>query len=360
LKNPKAASRGKYLGLQILRITAACMVVVTHSTFYAHERLDQKFGVWQRGATGVDIFFVLSGFVMIFTSVKLIGNPSGWKIFAEHRIVRIVPMYWIATSIKVIALLVTSGYVLHARFDIAKTLESYLFIPSANVDGEIRPVLGVGWTLNFEMFFYFLFTMALLLRKNVYRLVGFVLTLLAIGAFFCQPNWPPVSFYLSTMVVEFFFGMLIAKMCLSNMTIAWYLALPLLCCSFFFLLTPWLHSKVLLNLPNGIAAGLIVYATVCLEDYCGRVPRLVLYGADASYVIYLFHPLIAPLVPTVLMKMHVLNPWLSVACSVSVALIAGGIVHRTIETPISNWLRPRSLFKGRYEQAHSLESAPSQ
>src|ERR1700733_14307006 len=138
----KTTGERKYQGLQILRITAACMVLLTHSTFYASERLDKHFRVWGNGATGVDIFFVLSGFVMIYSSTKLMNDRNGWKIFAERRIVRIVPIYWITTTIKVIALLLTTGYVLHAKFSAVKTLESFLFLPARNSEGYIGPVLG--------------------------------------------------------------------------------------------------------------------------------------------------------------------------------------------------------------------------
>jgi len=87
----KATGVRKYDGLQVLRITAALMVVVTHSTLYASERLDRHFGVWERGATGVDIFFVLSGFVMIYSSQRLFGDPKGGRylpsvaLFASSR-----------------------------------------------------------------------------------------------------------------------------------------------------------------------------------------------------------------------------------------------------------------------------------
>ena len=69
---------------------------------------------------------------MIYSSQRLFGDPKGWKIFAERRIVRIVPIYWIATTIKLIALLATTGYVLHAQFRVANTIGSYLFLPAFN------------------------------------------------------------------------------------------------------------------------------------------------------------------------------------------------------------------------------------
>jgi exopolysaccharide production protein ExoZ len=337
----------KYLGLQILRITAACMVVLTHSTFYASERLDKQFGVWGKGAAGVNIFFVLSGFVMIYSSQKLLNDSNGWKIFAERRIVRIVPIYWIATSIKVIAFFATSGYILHAQFRALNTIGSYLFLPTYNSEGTITPVLGVGWTLNFEMFFYFLFTLALFFRVNVYKFVGGILTVLALGALFRKPGWPAASFYLSTSVLQFFYGMLIAKACMSGKHLHKYLAMPLLAIGFLGLIGPWQLHSLLHGLEFGFAAALIVYSMASLEDSLSHIPRFVLYGADASYAIYLFHPFIAPAVPVALMKLHLLYPWLSVACSLALGLAGGCLIHQFIEAPITKWFRSHLLVGGK-------------
>jgi exopolysaccharide production protein ExoZ len=341
------ASAPKYLGLQILRITAACMVLFTHSTFYASERLERHFEVWKRGAAGVEIFFVLSGFVMVYSSIKLLNNSNGWKVFAERRIIRIVPIYWIATSIKVVALLFTTGYVLHTQFNVARVFESYFFLPAYNSEGNIGPVLGVGWTLNFEMFFYFLFALALLFRANIYKFVGGVLVILAFGAFFRQANWPAASFYLSTMVLDFFYGMLIAKICLAKKYIPRSLAVPLLGFGFIGLLVSWSSLIQVEGLLNGIAAALIVYSMASLEDSLTRIPSFVLYMADASYAIYLFHPFIAPAVPVALMRLHLVYPWLSVACSVSLALAGGCLIHLLIEAPITKWFGNHLLIRGK-------------
>ena len=337
----------KYQGLQILRITAACMVLLTHSTFYAWERLDRHFGVWGKGASGVDIFFVLSGFVMIYSSQRLLGDPNGWKIFAERRVVRIVPIYWIATTIKLIALLATTGYVLHAQFRAANTIESYLFLPGYNSEGTITPVLGVGWTLNFEMFFYLLFALALFLRLNVFKFVGVVLAFCALGAFFRQPDWPAVSFYLDTRVLQFFYGMVIASLCLTGKHLPRFAAPPLMILGFVGLLCSWAPLNSFQGLPYGIAAGLIVYSVASLEDFLTRIPRFLLYGADASYVIYLFHPFIAPAIPSVLMKIHLQDPWLSVICSVVLALALGCLVHQFVERPIIKWFRDHLRVEGK-------------
>jgi exopolysaccharide production protein ExoZ len=329
------------------------MVLLTHSTFHASERLDRHFRVWERGASGVCIFFVLSGFVMVYSSTKLLTDSIGWKIFAERRIVRIVPMYWLASTIKVIAALLTTGYVLHAQFSPVNTVASYLFLPAYNTEGHIGPILGVGWTLNFEMFFYFLFALALFFRMSVYKFVGTVLTFLALGAFFRQPNWPAVSFYLDTSVLQFFYGMVIAKACLAGRHIPKHFALPLLGLGFVGLLGPWPPLVQFHNLQFGIAAALIVYSMASLEDSLTRIPRFVLYMADASYVIYLFHPFIAPAVPVALLKLHLLCPWLSVACSVILGLGGGCLIYLLIDAPITEWFR-NHLLMGRKKVIHPV------
>ena len=342
---PTAKSVGarKFQGLQILRITAASMVLLMHSTLYAHQRLDRHFGVWVNGQTGVNLFFVISGFVMVYSSTKLLTHPNGWRIFARHRLIRIVPMYWIATSFKLVVLLFTAKYGLQSPFRAANIVNSYLFLPSHNSEGSITPVLAVGWTLNCEMFFYFLFTLALFFRFNVYRFVGAVLLPLAFFGFFRQPDWPAASFYLSTAFLQFFYGMLIARVCQAGKYIPRHFALLLLVLGFAGLIGPWSSASQLFGMGNGLAAALIVYAMASLEDSLSRIPRFVLYGAEASYVIYLFHPFVAPLAPAALLKLHLLNPWISVGCSVFLALASGYLIHYLVEAPITKWSQAHVL-----------------
>jgi peptidoglycan/LPS O-acetylase OafA/YrhL len=197
------------------------------------------------------------------------------------------------------------------------------------------------------MLFYAIFTLALLLRMNVYKFVGAVLGIMAIGSFFSKPTWPVASFYLNTGVLEFFYGMLIAKFCLANKHVPKILALPLMIIGFVGLLVPIPYLAFTNGLPHGIAAACIIASMAALEDYLTRIPRFVLYMADASYVIYLFHPLIAPAVPTVLIRLHLVYPWLSVAGSISLALAVGCLIHLLVEDPITRWFRDHLLIRGK-------------
>jgi peptidoglycan/LPS O-acetylase OafA/YrhL len=343
----------RFLGIQALRIVAACLVVFTHSTFYAYERLDKHFFVWERGTRGVDVFFVISGFVMIYSSQKLLADPGGWRKFAEHRVLRIVPLYWMVTTLKVIIVLLVAGFALHTILTPTTAICSYLFLPSRDLDGKIEPLVGVGWTLNFEMLFYFLFTLALLLRKNVYRFVGVFLALLSIGAYFRRPDWPAFAFYLNSVVLEFLLGMLIAKSCINGRYISRKLALFLLVVGFVLLLLPpennWMLPKVLIN---GLPAALIVWSAASLRNLEDLIPRSILYLGDASYAIYLIHPFVCPLPPAVLNRLHMDLPWLSVILSVTLGVAAGCILHQWVELPMTRSLKAR--LKGRHRSLQAV------
>ena len=95
------------------------------------------------GQAGVDVFFVISGFIMWMVTIKPIGPGQ----FLWHRVVRVVPLYWIATLIMA-AVRGSSA---------PDAIESLLFWPHRDAGGQVWPVLVQGWTLNFEMFFYLVF-----------------------------------------------------------------------------------------------------------------------------------------------------------------------------------------------------------
>jgi len=135
-----------------LRAIAVLAVLIYHAQFNFSGQL-----FFNGGFIGVDIFFVISGFVMVISPRFLVTSEDGWKIFLKKRILRIVPLYWAATTFKLVVILFISSLVLHAKLDWLVIFKSYFFLPSHNLDGEIKPFLGVGWTLVFEMFFIWYF-----------------------------------------------------------------------------------------------------------------------------------------------------------------------------------------------------------
>src|ERR1700730_5517211 len=134
-------------GVQVLRAAAATLVVVFHIGRMIEIKTGLDIGSWTHaGPAGVDLFFVISGFIMVYTMPK---DFSAWR-FLLRRIIRIAPLYWILT-IAYLALVI-----LTARRHIPTTdiVASFFFLPARDENGMIYPPIGQGWTLAYEMFFY--------------------------------------------------------------------------------------------------------------------------------------------------------------------------------------------------------------
>jgi exopolysaccharide production protein ExoZ len=91
-----------YKGIQALRFLAALLVVFSHALAMVDDHYRaHSVPRWGGGHAGVDIFFVISGFVMVFSFGPLIKHADGWRLFLGRRLIRIVPLYWLATTLKV-------------------------------------------------------------------------------------------------------------------------------------------------------------------------------------------------------------------------------------------------------------------
>jgi len=355
-----ALPRTKFDGIQSLRFVAALLVVVTHSTFYAGERLDGSIETWSFGTVGVDIFFVISGFVMVISTGGLAGTKDGWKYFGMRRLVRIVPMYWIATTIKLLTLIALPSAILHAQLDPGKTVLSYLFLPSRNFEGRVEPLLGVGWTLTFEMFFYLVFTIALLVRAKPIWFCAPVLSFCALGNIFRPDEWAPALVYLDPILLYFLVGMIVAQWVmdgsirrllawLSYVVVLW-LVIPLADGGF--------SGGDAYFLTRHISVAVLIIVVVAGESWIsGRVPRPFIYMGDASYSLYLFHPLIAPVVPVVLGMIGLRIPALSVCLSILAAVIGAALVFHFVERPITRYLQATLPYVRRHAAA-TIEPDP--
>lgn len=237
--------------------------------------------------------------------------------------------------------------VLHSAFDPGKIALSYLFLPSRNMDGNVEPTLGVGWTLIFEMMFYFVFAVALLLRVNVFALTGTVLGLMAAGSLLREgTDWPAWAVYFDPIVLYFLIGMAIGKASQipAAMRYAPYLA-SLLGLGYFAasLLIPGFEFVAKSNHPLiFMLVSCIVLTVVWLEPFIkGRVPGVFLYLGAASYSLYLFHPLVAPLAPEILKRVGLSNSAVSVGMSILGALVVSLVIYRFVEKPLTGFLQKR-------------------
>jgi peptidoglycan/LPS O-acetylase OafA/YrhL len=334
-----SVATGKYELIQVLRFIAALGVVICHSAFYSKERLAPDTLSYNLGANGVPLFFVISGFVMMVAAQKLHGVEGAWKLFSIRRIVRIAPLYWFATTIKLVTLLGVAGLVLHAEVDWAYIVKSYFFVPAVNVDGEIRPLLAVGWTLLFEMFFYAIFTLSLLVRIDAIRFTAPLLVGLAIASIFKTDSWhTALAFYADPIVLNFLWGMITARLLERGMLMGRNSAIAIVIISLCYLFFPR-FPEYGNSITYGIASFLAVYGCASLEKSLRlTVSRWLVFLGAASYSIYLFHPLTAPLSPVLFKRVGLIYPLLSVLGSIAIAIGVGAFMYRFVESPLTDRL----------------------
>ena len=310
---PVQPAPNRYLSIHYLRAIAALMVVAFHcftTGLVPVENLSDARWLKQ----GIAIFFVISGFVMVASTKERTVGPVG---FMRRRIVRIVPLYWLMT------LGLFAGL---ADRDFAHLLGSLAFLPSPDpVSGTMRsPVLSPGWTLNFEMLFYCVFALALLVPERA----RFWTMAVSIGVFSQAGAWIELPAYLDwfsrPLLLLFVAGMAIARW---DMRLpAWFV--PAGFCALA-LLPNWSSDPYLsIQLP----AVAIVLGGRSL-DRTLREWRLPSALADASYAIYLSHLFVlqqcAKLLPPMLP-----GPATLIAAIVLSALY-GIVIHRLIEVPVT-------------------------
>lgn len=344
-------ARAQYTGIQTLRFVAAMLVVLMHTTEAMSLRLSAAAPAhyWTGGSAGVDIFFVISGFVM---AISTAGTPSGSQsrlnaawIFMRRRLLRIAPLYWFYTLLKVALVLALPSLALRSSIDSWHFTASLLFIPARSPWGLTQPVLPVGWTLNFEMLFYALFATAIALGLPRIGFCLLVFLLIFLARQFAAPA-VLLNFYGQSLVFEFILGMGVAHVHLNYprpAPLAGLLAALAGMAVMFGI--DWSGSMDRLS-TWGVGAALIVLGAVWLEPWIARLraaSQLSFLG-DASYSIYLSHTFVVP-AAVVGMKLLGIEHRLTVVLAVSLSVIvSGSLAYLWLEQPMTRYLK-RVLFK---------------
>jgi exopolysaccharide production protein ExoZ len=270
----------KLYGVQYLRAAAAIGVVI----FHAAERSGGHFVI---GAAGVDVFFVISGFIMWTISQR---RPVSPLHFFRDRLKRIVPAYWLATAAMVLGGLI--GAFPNLTLTASHVLGSFFFIPHHSPNGgEIWPVLVQGWTLNYEMFFYAVFAITLVIRNDARFgfLSGTFLLLVGAGLAFRFEN-PVLATYTNPALLEFVLGVIIGRLWLAGKMPSagmGVIFIAVAVCGFTVVGTTY---QGFTPFVLGPLAGLLLIGTLALEK-AALMPRSkwATYVGDGSYIIYLWH-----------------------------------------------------------------------
>lgn len=344
----QSESKPKLQGIEAARGLAAAIVVVYHSA--RHLELGGFGRPWFLGLeyfghAGVDFFFVLSGFIILFVHWNDVGRPSSLPRYVERRCVRIYPLYWVILAISVtLAVLGSRGLTL----DLPTIAANVTLFPFA---GE--PIVGVAWTLQHEMLFYALFAVALV-RRGLAPIVLAAWVVL-IGAtqlgFLDLSARPALRVVSSTYNLQFLMGMAAAFILRRSRVPAAGTVATVGALAFAAVGLAEVRGLVdgygdLARLLYGAAAFLVVLGLVERERSAGlRVPALLGALGKASYSIYLGHLLAIGVTWKVLERLGWTErlPASALILILLVAGLAGGVLLSVmIEYPIM--ARARALW----------------
>ncbi|HUO44843.1 MAG TPA: acyltransferase [Burkholderiales bacterium] len=336
--------------IQMLRAVAATGVVVYHAQVMLHHTAGYIYSEHNTGAAGVDIFFIISGFVMYFTNRDQFQRPGASGRFLLRRIIRIVPTYWVYTTLMTALLLFLPGMFQEMKFGVSEAIGSYLFLLFVNTNGQIGPNIGVGWTLSFEMYFYLLFAIFLHLSRR-FLLVGlgtiFVCGML-IRQFMAEIS-PQAQLFTNPLLLEFLLGCCLGALVCRNRYPTVLLAMVL--CVFGALAIFIAGQMNLLGdrfepqrvIIFGIPAACIVYGALTLEvNQCLKVPPFLVALGDSSYSIYLVQVFTIPVVGKTWKALGLANhvgPWAALAAGVGISIMAAHILYLCFERPLIQYLR---------------------
>lgn len=339
----------KIQSIQALRFFAALLVVLDHAllalTYAGSVPAHYSSLAWLMGEMGVYVFFAISGFIMLITNDERFGKSGAIGDFLLRRFIRVAPIYWLFTTwIVWSAVRNTPGAITTEQI-----VKSYLFIPVANAAGQMRPVHGVGWTLNYEMLFYALFALAMALRFRAGVIFVFsALTLLVVSGVALRSPFEIgepqglLEVWTSPILLLFGFGLLIGlahqRLNIKERTLSpWALCALIAAPLFAFQLSDGASISAFWRIFAATGAVLVVAAAAFTRLPPG-MERILVYGGDASYSLYLVHTFVIGALYRRLPDMSAHSPVAFFVIAVLTSLCAGFIVRQVIEKPLTRWV----------------------
>lgn len=340
----------RFDGLEFGRGLAALAVLLSHVSiilaeprFYGSPIFN---GVFTKFGAGVDFFFVLSGFIITWVHWHDIGHPDQVRRYAKRRILRIYPPYWGVLLPLSLGYFLVPGMGTASQRDPVNFLCSLLLLPYPEL-----PILGVAWTLVYEMSFYALFAIVISVGRKIYWLMAAWALLIVLAHVAFPPLSFPLSFLLNAHNLEFLMGVAAAEF-LRRYVLpaprAFAIAGLALFVAQLLIQHPMLDDPLVGRIGFGVSACMAVAGLVEWQRQFGlRVPWTFTKLGSASYAIYLSH-VVAIMIGVqifaaagVFDRLGIVAAFLLIA---AFAVIAGIAYHELFEKPLSRLLggwRPR-------------------
>jgi exopolysaccharide production protein ExoZ len=336
------------LSLQILRAIAATMIVVHHGLHDLDVLLAHAVP-WQTRlplAAGVDLFFLISGFVMVVSTNASQGRGDAVLPFLRRRLARIWPIY-AATTLLFAGIVLFGIQRIGGHLSLIELIKSLLFWPYSKADGSMQPLYGLGWTLNYEMMFYLLFALSLPLSRRLSRsiVIAALVVLVVAGQLFANAG-TAFWFWSRPIILEFGLGVGLASLWLAGWRPSRIMGAGLI----FAGLTALLVLQVLgigldrlfvAGMPMTLVlAGSLAFSGSGEATSHGATSRLAARIGDASYALYLLHPFVLKgLLIVVGARIMSVSPWLHLCIATILAIIASVLVWRYFERPLTRALQ---------------------
>ena len=319
------------LSIQFTRFLAALFIVFMHSIL----EYESTFRV---GDFGVDIFFILSGFIISYITE---GNRHK---FLTRRLIRIVPIYWLFTFVISLLVFLLPDLFMSTVWDTQHMLKSLFFLPGTQDQGYL-PIIKLGWTLNLEMIFYILFFLSMKFSHEYRELITSLIIILIIltlqkleldGAY-------AINFYSSPLSLEFIYGMMLAKTWhrhkfKNSLKISISLATISIAILIFF--NNYTQVGEYRFIFYGIPSLILVYSFLSVEHYFTNLntsfQKIILWFGEMSYPLYLIHIFLVGLISRVIFSE--IELWALFPIVLASSLLLSNVVTANFDRPLRRFL----------------------
>jgi len=322
--------------IQILRGIAALLVVAQHTLFKCYQYNFIESQNYNILGFGVDLFFIISGFVMCHSTE---GKKVSFSVFLKKRVVRILPLYWFLTTLALVIWLINPALV-NSSGGKTDIISSFMLIPTSG-----KFLLQNGWTLSYEILFYAIYSLSILISYTTRNaVVSLVIAVLVLSGL-CMKSNIYIDFITNTLLLEFCFGIFIyyAYKIIINHKYRILISLVSVCIG---LGVIFLQPKNAFYISTynryfyvGIPTCFITLGFIVLWSWCKKIPSIIRcslnFIGDSSYSLYLSHAFI--LSPVAMMiSSFTDNIVIFFSIILISALIGGAVTFLFVEVRLSN------------------------
>lgn len=336
--------------IHLLRFLSALSVLIGHLIMWGNRKYGLNMSELDQYAAymtvGVDVFFLISGFIMIYVSGQSTSNLQDLKQrclnFLYKRICRIYPVWWLLLLLLLPVYLWNPFLISSDPNSNLSFINSFFLIPH-----EAKPILAVGWTLEFEMFFYILFGLTIFLEKNLqFACLSIIFICFNIIGLIFDFNSPIGELMTSSLLLYFPIGMGLAliyeKIRYSEKS--FFLSILLTIASFAYMLSIEVGQIDRLLHFGPFATSLIFLFILFEKDQKILSKPFYKWGGDISYALYLVHLIVIAVVGKISIYTGTLSifgtPFILFAMCI-VSLFTATVLYYLYEKPVLNFLRKR-------------------